>query len=215
MPHIHTHTHTAPPSLTLPDQQCTQDTMGTMESQWHPGHTAAHLAGRWRAQVCGSRGCVGMSIYTIPSPSLGQCCTTWASTSSRPGRAAGASCIPGRGGRCWVTPPRGWQAAKGGSQSPCAAAAAAAVASFLQLMLFWAKLEASSSWEGELEPAAPPAAVRSPRRRWSTAPRAQAAGRHARPRARTRPQTPRTPWAAMPACPGHEETAWAPSRSLF
>lgn len=104
------------------------------------------------------------------------------------GRAAGASCIPGREGRCWVTPPRGWQAGKGGSQSPCAAAVAA-VASFLQLMLFWAKLEANCSRGGELEPAAPPAAVRSPRSRWSDAPQAQAAGRHARPRARTRPHT--------------------------
>lgn len=109
------------------------------------------------------------------------------------GRAAGASCIPGRGGWCRVTPPRGWQAGKGGSQSPCAAASAA-VASFLQLMLFWAKLEANGSWGGELEPAAPPAAVRSPRSsRWSAEPRAHAASRHGRPRARTRPHTPRAP----------------------
>lgn len=76
-----------------------------------------------------------------------------------PPRGAGASRIPGGAGR--ITPPQGRaERLEEDGRSP-RAAAVRAVASFLQLLLFWAKLEA----RGARRPSRPsaPAAVRSPR----------------------------------------------------
>lgn len=94
---------------------------------------------------------------------------------------------------------------------------AAALASFLQLMLFWAKLEADSSWGWRNVPARPsaPAAVRSPRSRWSNAPRAPHHQRHAGARVCTRPQ--RHSWgsdACVPWTFGTLPQGWGAAKGL-
>lgn len=128
-----------------------------------------------------------------PHPRVGDVCWHHVAPSGS-GGAAGASRIPSRAGWCREPLPGADKKRGGRPIPPPRAAAVPAVASFLQLMLFRAKLEASGSSgrrdEKKKQPCHPsrpraPAAVSSPRR----APQRcamPAPRRHAGPHARTR-----------------------------